>query len=89
MTSHLTEGFRKAFGRLPADVQARARRAFRTWMRDPSHPSLRFKQVHPAEPIWAVRIGIHWRAVGVRTGNDIVWFWIGSHSDYDTLLASL
>ena len=41
------------------------------------------------QPIYAVRIGIHWRAVGVRTGDTVVWYWIGSHSDYDTLLASL
>ena len=89
MRSHTTERFRKAFRQLPAEVQARARQAFRLWRSNPSHPSLRFKQVHPTQPIYAVRIGIHWRAVGVKTDDAIVWYWIGSHSDYDTLLASL
>ena len=89
MKSHTTERFRKAFGRLPAHVQARARQAFRLWQQSPSHLSLRFKQVHPTQPIYAVRIGIHWRAVGVKTGDTIVWYWVGSHSDYDSLLTSL
>ena len=36
-----------------------------------------------------IRIGIHWRALGVEADDTIICFWIGSHSDYDTLLASL
>jgi len=89
MKSHTTERFRKALRQLPSQVQAKARQAFRLWQQDPSHPSLRFKQVHPTQPIYAVRVGIHWRAVGVKADDTVVWYWIGSHSDYDTLLASL
>jgi len=89
MRSHTTERFRKALRQLPVQVQAAARQAFRLWQQNPHHPALRFKQVHPTQPIYTVRIGIHWRAVGVKTDDAMVWFWIGSHSDYDTLLASL
>ena len=89
MRSHTTERFRKALRQLPVRAQAGARKAFRLWHQDPQHAALRFKQVHPTQPIYAVRIGIHWRAVGVKTGDTMVWFWIGSHSDYDTLLTSL
>ena len=28
-------------------------------------------------------------ANGVRKDNEIIWFWIGSHSDYDKLLSQL
>ncbi len=35
-----------------------------------------------------MRVGIHYRALGVRTDDEIVWFWIGSHADYDGLLSS-
>jgi hypothetical protein len=32
-----------------------------------------------------VRIGLGYRALGIRTGDEVVWFWIGSHADYDQL----
>ena len=57
-------------------------------MSDPNHPSLKFRQVHPSEPIFSVRIGLHWRAIAVVENEVAIWFWIGSHSDYDKLLDS-
>ena len=86
MNSRTSERFRLAFGRLPARVQTRARGAYRLFRLDPSHPSLRFKQVHPSRPIYSVRIGLAYRALGVRDGDEIIWFWIGSHADYDRLI---
>ena len=47
-----------------------------------------FKKVHPTRPIYSIRIGIGWRALCVREGKVYVWFWIGSHSDYDRVLKS-
>ncbi len=35
------------------------------------------------------RIGIHYRALALREGDTLLWFWIGSHADYDTLLSQL
>ena len=89
MKSHTTERFRKAFQHLPSRVQVAARRASRTLQRDPSHPSLRFKQVHATRPIFSVRVGLGYRALGVRERDAIIWFWIGSHADYDQLLSQL
>ena len=89
MTSRTTERFRKAFRKLPPHVQRQTRAAYRLWMRDPSHPSLRFKRVHAKEPIYSVRVGLGWRAVGVGSDNALVWFWIGSHAEYDKLLSGL
>ena len=86
MTSRTSLRFRLALRRLPARVQSRARAAYRLFLRNPAHPSLRFKLVHPDRPIYSVRIGLAYRALGVREGDVIVWFWIGSHSDYDRLL---
>jgi len=48
---------------------------------------LQFKQVHPSQPIYSARVGLGYRALGVRKGDLIVWFWIGSHSDYDRLVS--
>lgn len=89
MNSRTSERFRLAFGRLPARVQRRARAAYRLFLRDASHPSLRFKLVHASRPIYSVRIGLAYRALGVREGDEIIWFWIGSHADYDQLLRDL
>lgn len=51
--------------------------------KDERHPSLHFKKVGR---YWSVRVGIHYRALGVQTGDDLIWFWIGSHAEYDRLI---
>ena len=89
MTSKTTERFRKAFAGLPPHVQERAREAYRKFREDPHHPSLRFKQVHAARPIYSARVGLGYRALAVRDGDFLLWFWIGTHADYDTLLSQL
>jgi hypothetical protein len=70
-------------------VQAHARSAYRLFRQDARRPSLRFKRVHPSRPVYSVRIGLGYRALGVREGDAIIWFWVGSHADYDQLLSSL
>ena len=87
MISHTTKQFRKLLRELPADVQKQARQAYLTWSRDPWHSSLRFKQIHSTDPIYSARISLGWRTVGVRSGDTVIWYWIGSHADYDKLIA--
>lgn len=89
MKSKTTSSFRKCFEVLPQRIQIRAREAYRDFSRDPSHPGLGFKQVHPARPIYSARVSLGYRALAVRDGDIWVWFWIGSHSDYDRLLTRL
>lgn len=36
--------------------------------------------------LWSVRIGLPCRALAVEDREAIVWFWIGSHAEYDHLL---
>jgi len=86
MNSHITNRFREAFAELPAEVQKQARQAYRLVVENPYHPSLRFKSIHPTRPIYSVRIGLDYRAVGIRDGDTILWYWIGSHADYDKLI---
>jgi len=74
---------------LPPQVQAQARSAYQLFRQDPFHPSLRFKQVHASRPIFAARVGLAYRALAVREGDEVIWFWIGSHADYDHLLDRL
>jgi hypothetical protein len=87
MISHATAEFWACFARLPEAIQTRAKAAYALWSADPRHPGLHFKPLPSAgEGVWSVRIGIHWRALGVRDGEEMIWFWIGSHADYDHLI---
>jgi hypothetical protein len=63
--------------------------AYRIWTTNPSHPSLRFKKVHPTLPIYSVRINRDWRAVGVLRKEVMIWFWIGPHDAYELLLTQI
>ena len=87
MKSHKNERFDKAFAQLPDSIKRQARDAYRLFTRDPYHPSLRFKQVHPTDPIYSVRVTDDYRALGRREGEDIIWFWIGPHAQYDHLVS--
>lgn len=90
MKSRTTPRFRKALASLPQHVQEQARDAYEQFMQNPWHPALRFKKVHSELPIFSARVGLNYRAVGSReTDDSILWFWIGSHADYDQLLRRL
>ncbi|MGB3510560.1 MAG: hypothetical protein WBA93_15255 [Microcoleaceae cyanobacterium] len=89
MNSQTTSKFWKAFNKLPESIQEAAKETYQLWQKDPYNPSLQFKKIHPVQPIYSVRIGLSWRAVGIKDSNTIIWFWIGSHSDYNQLISQL
>ena len=70
---------------LPASVRKTADKNFELLKADPSHPSLHLNEVGR---FWSVRVGSRYRALGVATRDELVWFWIGSHGDYDRLVRS-
>jgi hypothetical protein len=86
MNARTTAEFRELFASLPGEVQRQARIAHGRLQQNRHHPGLRFRQVHATEPIYSARVELHYRAVGLLNGEEIVWFWIGSHADYDMLL---
>ena len=51
-------------------------------------PCLHFKQVHDEHP-YSVRVSLSYRALDVIENETIVWFWIGSHQDYNNLVSQL
>ena len=89
MNSFLTPPFFPLYRVLPAHIRRQARQSYALFRHDPHHPSLRFRQVHPTRPIFSARVGMNYRVVGTRDGNDILWFWIGTHTEYDHLLSQL
>jgi len=71
---------------LPEQIRLQSRRAYQLFRHNPSHPSLNFKKVDEENNIYSARIGRSYRALGQVDGSDIVWFWIGPHSEYDRLV---
>lgn len=86
MRSHITKSFRKRLEALPTSVQEQALRVYELWRADPYHGSLQFKRVSQRQPIYSVRVGIGYRALALIQHEDIYWFWIGPHHEYETLL---
>ncbi len=89
MKSEATEAFWLHYRQLPAAVRDAARKAYRQWLANPFHPGLSFRPIAGKREVYTIRIGIHWRALGLRKGNTITWFWIGSHAEYDEMLRRL
>lgn len=75
--------FWSCYHRLPKQVQQLADTCYELLKADLSHPSLHFKKIGKYR---AVRIGLHYRSLAIETEEGLLWFWIGSHSEYDKLL---
>jgi hypothetical protein len=78
-----TRLFWQCYHSLPPEVQRLADANFEFLKMDSTHPSLHFKKV---ESFWSARVGLHYRALAVESGSDLVWFWIGHHAEYDRLV---
>lgn len=89
MKSRTTVQFRELFAGLPEPVQDQARKAYRQFKQDSSYSSLRFKKVHPKLPIYSARINKDYHAIGQLVDDTVIWFWVGSHAEYDLLLNQL
>lgn len=83
MKHFTTAKFWQHYHALPSEIRKLADKNFSILKRDPYHPSLHFKQI---DRLWSVRVGIHYRALGLDSEKGVVWFWIGSHAEYDRLV---
>jgi hypothetical protein len=83
VTHHANPDFWAAYDALPADVQALADKNFALLKANPAHPSLSFKRVGP---YWSARVGRKYRALAVERNGDTIWFWIGTHAEYDRIV---
>ena len=75
------------FDELPDDIKALAETNYRHWKENRNHPGLRFKQIHPTEPIFSFRVGMKHRTIGVEADDGkIAWFWVGSFDGFKGLI---
>ncbi len=84
MRHFASPGYWSCFEKLPSQIQELAQEKFQLLKKNPRHPSLRFKKVGDFR---SVRVGLHYRALGVETPEGLLWFWIGSHAEYDQILS--
>lgn len=89
MNSLTTERFRKAFNELPEKIKILAKKNYNLWKSNPTHKSLRYKKISQTREIYSIRIGKGWRAIGTKEDDNMIWFWVGSHSEYDKLIKSI
>lgn len=85
MTSSTTPSFWRAFQVLLENMKTEARKSYQLWKDNPRHPSLRFAR---QGDYWSVRITRGYRALARVHDGTFYWFWIGTHDEYERLLAS-
>lgn len=83
MTHYASPDFWACYRELPEAVRALSDQAFERLKQDPRYPSLHLKRVGR---YWSARVGTHHRALAVEVTGGLVWFWIGTHADYDKLI---
>lgn len=68
---------------LPQTIQELANQKFSLLKANSAHPSLAFKKIGGFR---SARVGLHYRVLGIDVPEGVLWFWIGSHADYDKLI---
>jgi hypothetical protein len=69
--------------KLPEKVREVADKNYALLKENPRRPSLQLKKVGR---FWSARVGSRYRALAVQDDQDLIWFWIGSHTDYDAIV---
>jgi hypothetical protein len=83
MKHHASPAFWQALSALPEPVRDTAEKNFALLKQNPKHPSLHLKKVGT---YWSVRVGRRHRALAVEADDGLLWFWIGTHADYNALI---
>ncbi len=84
MKHYASPSFWDCYSKLPPEIQRLADKNFELLKANSQHRSLHLKKIGK---YWSVRTGKHYRALGVEIETDILWFWIGTHADYDKLIS--
>ena len=83
MNHHAAPDFWRYYRALPGEIQELADKSFQLLKSNPRHPSLHFKKVGR---YWSARVGLHYRAAAIEVSDGVLWFWIGTHGEYDRLV---
>jgi hypothetical protein len=84
MRHFASPSFWELYENLPDSIRELADKNYELLKKNPKHPSLHFKK---AGKYWSVRIGIKYRALAVEVEDGLLWFWIGTHAEYDSFFS--
>ncbi len=89
MEHRASKEFWEAYQALPEDIRIRADKQFALLKLDPHHPSLQFKKIgeRRGNDIWSVRVTLSYRSLAIKRPDGFLWFWIGDHVSYETLIS--
>jgi hypothetical protein len=83
VTSRGTADFWRLYHKLPLPIRNAAQSAFKKFSDNPAHPGLQLERLKFDSRAWSVRVTRNYRAVARRYDDDWLWFWIGSHEEFD------
>lgn len=83
MRHRASRRFWQCYDALPLEVRRLADANYQLLKSDEAYPSLHYKKVGRFR---SLRVGLHYRALGIDLGEEVVWFWIGHHAEYDRLI---
>jgi hypothetical protein len=80
--------FWAAYQSLPQQIRDRADKQFALLKENPQHPSLQLKKLgeRNSHEIWSARVTLQYRALAIKRPGGFLWFWIGDHKTYDSLI---
>jgi len=84
MNHYTSSDFWNLYWKLPVEIRNLADKNFELLKTNPHHFSLQLKRIRE---LWSVRVGQHYRAIGIDATDGIQWIWIGSYADYDKFVA--
>lgn len=89
MEHRASTGFWESYLDLPPEIRARADKQFSLLKANPQHPSLQFKKIgeRQGNEIWSARVSLQYRALAIKRQDGYLWFWIGDHGSYDSLIS--
>ena len=83
---HKSKSFCDSYDALPNSIRKLADKNYTLLKDNLFHPSLHFKNVDKKRNLYSARVGNHYRALAVKEEDAYIWFWIGSHEDYNKLI---
>ena len=87
VNNHTSPRFWRHYDALPPEIRKQADKNFKLFKTNPQHPLLHFERKKPE--LWSVRVGGGYRALARQLDDNLIWFWIGSHDEYERLLREL
>jgi len=82
-------GFWKEYQALPQEIRTRADKQLVLLKANPERPSLQFKKLGESgvQELWSARVTLNYRALAIKRPDGCLWFWIGDHETYDSLIS--